>query len=852
MDSLYGGKPGISFVLKASYPSVEAMIAAFKGGANYTTVWYGEFALIDTPNKQDIDNGKIYRRGLDYQNSMGGAEYVGQIVGPSGPTPYFNLTYLEETLEHAKDPSNQETIWKRYPDENGEVVEDGDGSDIGILEFDTINALVPGKKEDNTFNDKIKYTWVNIRDDTNDAESWFYVGFEIPYLVIDYNIHAVSPYNELGNRIDLATIERIDDRTHPFWENWDLGVPKGIKGDTLSKLRVTTPNAEAAAGRLIYQLSAISTEVDKTTGRYHTTLGEPGYPGQEDDLEKERQILVFDYSFFDDTEQGTTVSIYVADYDIVTAVHLDDDGTLRLDMSHSDQYHFDKKIRWVNYIELTNDTGSSGGIFTFTWNNDDPDETTEQKISWIKGLEIEEDGSLLYTFAGAKDISVLPKNYKDVSDGVYRVENLLQWIKEVSLDTETGIFTVKNNRGEVIYTTQLKWVKDIRLDDAGNLTFVYTTGEREATQKLKWVTETTLNSSTGFFEMQFNRGAPLQAQLDWIDEIYIDEQTGEISFHHVYEDRNDEENTAGINAEISQARLKLIVRAEISDNGILKFITNTNEEIVLAGVNSDSAFQLKFLKDIKLNTGINDDKHIQVLYNTDSNYTLIGDPVNYIQDMVVRPRDWHLLVLYNDPEHRAKADQLDENNQDANGNSWINNVTGSDGTTNYGSNVYWRDYGTIKDQSGLLIGFNLTEEYIKQANPNAETVLDYLNANPFIDNVNPSWDLSNGLTGEQNQPGGNSTKGKIITYQPEGVDDVEFYAFDYNATENPWYYLGKIQDSGMRDARLLNSTDASVTSIRKEIENTITTNGLLFYSYNVSYSETDFPDYWNPEVSTWN
>ena len=69
MDSLYGGHQGISFVLKASYQSVAQMISAFKNGANYKSVWYGEYCLIDTPNKNDADNGKIYRRGLDYQNN---------------------------------------------------------------------------------------------------------------------------------------------------------------------------------------------------------------------------------------------------------------------------------------------------------------------------------------------------------------------------------------------------------------------------------------------------------------------------------------------------------------------------------------------------------------------------------------------------------------------------------------------------------------------------------------------------------------------------------------------------------------------------------------------------------------
>ena len=72
MDSFYGGKQGVSFVLRTSFPSIDAMVRTFQQGPAYTDVWYGEYCLIDTPNKNLKDNGKIYRRGLEYQNNMAG------------------------------------------------------------------------------------------------------------------------------------------------------------------------------------------------------------------------------------------------------------------------------------------------------------------------------------------------------------------------------------------------------------------------------------------------------------------------------------------------------------------------------------------------------------------------------------------------------------------------------------------------------------------------------------------------------------------------------------------------------------------------------------------------------------
>ena len=94
-NSFYGGRPGFSCVVVKYFSSVNAMVEKFKMGGNYSEVHYNEYVLINTDNKNDPDNGKLYRRGYDYQNDMGGAEYIGQIVGPSSGTPYFQLNNIQ-------------------------------------------------------------------------------------------------------------------------------------------------------------------------------------------------------------------------------------------------------------------------------------------------------------------------------------------------------------------------------------------------------------------------------------------------------------------------------------------------------------------------------------------------------------------------------------------------------------------------------------------------------------------------------------------------------------------------------------------------------------------------------------
>ncbi len=737
MDSLYGGHPGVSFILSASYKSVEEMINAFKQGSDYKDVWFGEYCLVDTINKQDIDNGKIYRRGLDYQNAVGGAEYIGQIVGPSGPTPYFQIDTLEETKERAEIEADGELVWKTYPtgrSEDGKYTLEynGNGQDIAEFEFDTSNVLVPGKVDEDVFNDSIKYTWVNIRDNTNAADSWFYVGFKIPYTVIEYGIHSVSPYDELGNRKDQADIERKDTQQHPFYEFWELGVPKGIKGDVLRNLRVIIPTQED----VIYSIDNITVEKNEKTGQYTSKFGKAGYDGQQEDINGKRKILVFDYTVYDETEQGTTVMVYLGDFNLIDAVKLDEEGTLTFEFSHDDDGIFEKKIRWIDLIELTEGTGTQGGHITFTWNNDSPQDKTEFDISWLKVLEILENGTIRYTFAGTPEISELPRGIESIEDGVYELKNFLTWIQGADFSNETGKLTFKNNRGEVVYETTVSIINSAIIDSEGHITF-YTT---------------------------------------------------------------------------------------------------TDAEIPVLDKDGENPFIVKTIEDIKLSNDLREDHHIQIKTNVDEDYVSIGDPINFIEDIVILPSNFHLLVLFSDPEHRVTAEDLDEDGYDTYGNQWYNNIQNSKGI-NLGEDIYWRDYGAVKDQSGILVGFNILQQEVLDAG--FTDVLEYLN------NKYP-----NGLTEEQNKPGYPPLVGKIITWSEGDEDSKQFYGYDYNL--ETWYYLGEVEpNTAMRDVRLLNHTVVTTEDAIKELKRWIPSNGVLIEGDNFNYNNEAIPVYWEPGYTAW-
>lgn len=743
MDSFYGGHAGVSFVLKGRFDSVNDMITAFKRGDSYTDVWYSEYVLIDTPNKNDVDNGKLYQRGLDYTNSMGGAVYKGQIVGAASGTPFMQLNTIKEVQDKSTEAIPDD--WYRvYPtgyeiDSEGRItgyktnIDTGEsGKPLSTFPFSTAHdtSLVPGKTEDGEFNDEITWTWVNIRRPEDNSQNWFYVGFTIPYPVFEYDTHVVSQYNSAGNyQADTTSVERTDDGSHPFFTSWDFGIPKGIKGDGIRNLRVITPTSSDT----IYSPSAIS--VNTSTGE--VVIGEAGYTGQADDIANSRKILVFDLYYYDKQVNPDPVMVYVGDFNKIDSIALADDGTLTVDFSHDDNTVFSRKI---------------------------------------------------------------------------------QWITSTTLSPDTGVFTVNYNNGAPAFTTTLDWIKSISMDNDGTIHYYHTENNYDEAHAnvIKWVTDVSLNPSTGVFTMNFNYGSPLVRQLDWVDDIYIDEDTGEIIVHHV----NSAEGEGG---EVSlPARLKLITSAQASTDGVITFITNTGEQIKLKQQGSDEDYHIKIIDDIILNTALADDKHIFVKYNTEASNTPIGDPINYISDMVVRPSDFHLLVLFTDPEHRVSAGDLDGDGKDENGHIWVNQVQGSDGITTP-SGIYWRDYGTIKDQSGVLIGRNFTQEQIGEG----VAILDYLNQN-----------FGNGLTE-------GATKEKIVTFSPDATDSKDFYAFDYNSYE--WYYLGTISDTGSRDVMLRTVGQFTADDLRN-----LNSNGLLFKVINTTgLQTTPIPEYWGRTYNSW-
>lgn len=363
-NSFYGGRRGASFVIAKRYSTIAEMVAAFSQGGDYKTVNYDEYVLIDTENKNNPDNGKIYRRGYEYNNSMGGAIYEGQIVGPAGLAPHTEMHTIDE-IEQIQE--REDFTYRRGS---------GEYSPVG-------GNIIPGKYvEPGTgiikYNDKISWAYCSVRD-MNSHESTAHIGFKFPYTVIDYTTTSVSTY-ENGNYADTSAATRIDDGSHPFYEKWNISIPKGVKGDAFKNFRVMV--------------------ADNTI---------QSYTGQADDIANNRQVLVYDYYHYDEKENGDMKTYYVGDYNKISNITVSATGLVTIEYTHDDNDTYQMRIP----TSISINTGSTEGTGTqkvvITYANGDTEEIG-QPLNYIMATAIDNRYHLLVYYSDpAKRSAFSPK-----------------------------------------------------------------------------------------------------------------------------------------------------------------------------------------------------------------------------------------------------------------------------------------------------------------------------------------------------------------------------------------------------------------------------------------------------------
>ena len=507
MNSFYGGRRGASFVIVKNYLDVLSMVTDFSRGNDFTEVKFDEYVIINNPNKNHPDNGKIFRRGYDYNSDRtlsaitllvdgdgnyyqnvteekyknlldtdsfitvetyqknhqdsftgiraAGAEYIGCIVGPAGKAPLLNMeSYAQVNARSTTEFEYRKTSGEYSPN----------SIDPG---------LIPGKDNQGNFHDNIEWVCFSIRNDQYGDDTQAYIGFKFPYLITQMQTSQVEPYDTNGDIADMSDIFRAsdDDGSHPYYNKWHLHIPKGVKGDTFKNLKVTTyrewlRGLSGSADRIMYDA---------------TQSGLITYTPGENDLD--REILIYEDWNYNNKQNGQVKYYYLGDY------------------NHIDTITFEN------------------GILTFSFTHDDD---ISFIFDYISRIELAEDGTLTFVH------SIL-ENGQQKKD-VYA--NRLQWISNVSLDTgsfplipvyepevneETGD-PLYDEFGNPIYKTDQTGNPIQARDENGELVYEIS----------NWVENA---NPEGLFKVTFNNGNEYRAYIPFVNNIEYDENSGWIGYH---------------------------------------------------------------------------------------------------------------------------------------------------------------------------------------------------------------------------------------------------------------------------------------------------------------------------------
>lgn len=538
LESFYGGKQGISPVIKARFKYISKEDEAYIGrcgqttkltkeeaiwlndalnsssyeegyelkwtdetlapftmdeclkNTNYTNVWYGELCIIDTDNKLNPNNGKIYRRTLrqvSVNNEYLYAEYVGQIVGPSGGIPNFDLGSLdterkkatgEEKTYDSEEPRLDNSNWDySYKDNTGNittVIPSGDNayeqiaiSEAGVpgINDETANIqMVPGKDTNGNYHDTIRYTWCNVRRrlDGKDDDAWVYLGFEIPYTIYEVQGHEEN-YTYNGD-----VFINNSNSNHPFYKQYDFHIPRGTRGIGPERIFTINPKDLGAesfpVGETLYDFDAI--DYNQATDTYSIDTSKTKT------VNADSSYWVGKWSLYNPkTTTIDTIYQYLGSYKDVRGVSLANDGTLTFTYSDNSTQVFSKKIKWINSIVIDTDQNSGTyGKMTINYNNGTTPFT--KVLPFIKTISFNDStGKITTTYAD--NTSIIVKDSLSGNDFIFA------YPKTVTLDTDSssgtyGKLEITSNTNTLMLQETLPLIKDVNFNSStGKITFTY-------------------------------------------------------------------------------------------------------------------------------------------------------------------------------------------------------------------------------------------------------------------------------------------------------------------------------------------------------------------------------------------
>ena len=850
--SFYGGRKGSSFVIAKNYPDIRSMTIDFAKGNSFLEVKYDEYVLINTINKNHPDNGKLFKRGYDYNSSRkisahlafdeqdkeiingtqnqylsatykvedinaGGAIYVGSIAGPAGRSPFIVMTSYQD----AQSKSAQD----------GYTIQQSSGVYDITGEYP---SLVPGKyyNEDNQqeyFNDGISWFSASLRTENND-DGIVYIGFKIPYPVIDFMMQHVSPYDSQGEIKNTIEPERVDIGNHPFYEKWNLPIPKGIKGDTPKNIYISTftnnisrkifvddenyylyDNTNFFRGNIYSEQMIEINQQDSENPILQLILNNQQYT-----IKTNTQIILYDLFNYDNKEnplkEDDDVKTYflgIFNQIVKDSFIIEDNGDIHIDFTDGSSYDRNNFLKKINEISLTETTDTVDNQTTYTTNMNVLYNTFSQE----NGQLIQD--SDVFNLKFIKDIKLegadLTIWYTDGQKPTV-FENSFVGIESVTTENNQLIITL-NNGQPIVYN--MAWVS----------------GMRVLTDEI--IEEQGLNKPSGLLQVQYNglqEWHDSSSNIKWIDSMEF--QQGDNGENLVIVNYNDEtkdilpthfKSIMSIQVDEDTNQLKIIYNTIDAETGQheqdlvslqgalirdIQFDENTHQFVIhyTAG-KADDTFDVNYPAEVIFqNEDPQTDDYRLKINSVNGDELLISSPIDSIYDTTIT-QDHHLAVMFSSAETRTAIINSNKN--------YPGVLRARDGNSYAG----WLDLGSIFIKSGIFIGRNLDYEDLNLLS--GASISDIVTA---LNNLYP-----NGLDDSQ---GGDADflAEKVITVGASS-DNKQFYGFDYSYISETddykgWYYLGSIDTSGYMIGCSMGTYEDFITE--GSISDSVADNGLYF------------------------
>lgn len=433
LESFYGGKPGVSPVIRGKFkfidkedpayiskigtetvfndlsPKEQALIKkinpefsensvtwnddylkpftmdeCFKD-PTYQDIWYNELCIIDTESKSNPNNGKLFRRTLKRVDTVinagdtSYAEYIGQIIGPSGGIP--NLQFgstdsvrkqaagLAPTIASDGDASSDNPLsvinWEYlYPtDQQGNIINSfenlaNDPSKIAVLSTSSNNAInmVPGRTDEGNYNDEIKYTWCNVHRNsgTEQEDFWIYLGFDIPYTIFDISAEQKN-YTYNG-----PVLEDNSNKNHPFVKEYKFYIPRGARGIGPEEIFIVGKDGKEKPSAL-YPFDSIV--YDTNTDIYSIKNTQPIVPS-------EKTYWVAKWTLYNPkTENKEIIYQYLGPYKDIENISVDTNSSSNNFGNLSVKYSSDENSTLLGNISLPKAVRYENGKFIFTYSD---------------------------------------------------------------------------------------------------------------------------------------------------------------------------------------------------------------------------------------------------------------------------------------------------------------------------------------------------------------------------------------------------------------------------------------------------------------------------------------------------